>query len=115
MNNSPTFRIVITDYFKKQLKSLIKKDAKLIKNLEEELINFSKQKAIFIKSKIYKIRIGSQNKGKSGGYRAYLLLLEINNILAPVCIYSKKEKTNLSYEELAYSLEKTTSELENFL
>lgn len=115
MNNSPTYKIVITDYFKKQLKHLVKKDTKLIENLEDELTHFSKQKAIFIKSKVYKIRIGRQNKGKSAGYRAYLLLLEINNILAPVYIYSKNEKNNLTIEELTYSIEETYAELDFIL
>jgi len=115
MNSLPTYSIVMTDFFKKQLKKLVKKDEKLMENLKAELRNFSKQKAIFIESKVYKIRIRSKSKGKSGGYRAYVLLLEIEGLLAPVCIYSKNTQNSLSDEDLAYSLEETYAGLESIL
>ena len=51
------------------------------------------------------------NKGKSGGYRLYILIVEINNILAPICIYSKSDKSNLTYNELSDLLEKIKLEL----
>lgn len=65
------YKIVITDYFKKQLKRLVRKDAELKANLKWELINFSKEKAISIGSGVYKVRIAGHGKGKSGGYRPY--------------------------------------------
>ena len=115
MNNSPKYRVIITDYFSHQFKKLAKKDAKLIANLREALRNFSKHKAIFIGSKVYKIRIVGQGKGKSGGYRVYLLLLEINGVIAPVHIYSKNSTNTLTIKEITYSLQRTKEELVSFL
>lgn len=111
MTNSPMYKIVITDYFKKQLKKLVKKDDRLKKSLREELVNFNKEHAIPIGSGVYKIRIAGHGKGKSGGYRAYLLTIEVNGILAPLCIYAKNQKENLSFVELTWHVRKTKDEL----
>jgi hypothetical protein len=105
------YKIVITDYFKKQLKRLVKKDTGLKDNLKKELLGFHKRSAISIGSGVYKIRIAGQGKGKSGGYRSYVFILEVAGILAPVCIYSKNIKENLNYEELTWHLTKTKEEI----
>lgn len=94
MNSSPTYKIKITDYFKKQLKRLVKKN-----------------QAIPIGAGVYKMRLKGQNKGKSGGYRLYILIIETDGILVPIYIYAKNEKENLRYEELSLHLENTKSEL----
>ena len=111
MTNLPMYKIVITDYFKKQLKKLAKKDIGLKENLKKELLGFSTEKAISIGSGVYKIRIAGHGKGKSGGYRAYLFAIEVHSILAPICIYSKREQENLSLLELTRHLKKTKGEL----
>lgn len=90
---------------------MVKKDRKLKQKLKEELLGFNKQQAIAIGSGVYKIRIAAQGKGKSGGYRTYLLALEIEGILAPICLYAKNEKENLNYEEMTWHLNKTKEEL----
>jgi hypothetical protein len=105
------YSIIITDHFKKQLKRLVKKDNSLKENLKNELRGFDKQTAISIGSGVYKIRIAAHNKGKSGGYRSYLFTMEVEGILAPICIYSKNEKENLSYDELTWHLNRTKEEL----
>lgn len=105
------YKIVITDYFKKQLKKLVKKDVRLKQNLKDELVTFNKQKAISIGSGIYKVRVARQNQGKSGGYRAYLFVIETEGILTPICIYPKNQKENLTFEELTLHLKKTEEEL----
>ena len=105
------YKIVITDYFKKQLKRLVKKDKTLKGNLKAALLAFHKQTAISIGSGVYKIRIAGQNRGKSAGYRSYLFVMEVEGLLAPVCIYAKNEKGNLSYEELTRHLSKSKEEL----
>ena len=105
------YKIVITDYFKKQLKRLIKKDRRLKDQLKSELLGFDKQKSISIGSGVYKIRIARNGKGKSGGYRAYLFVMEIEGMLAPICIYAKNEKSNLGYVELKGHLDKSKAEL----
>jgi hypothetical protein len=115
MSNYPTYKIIITNYFKKQLKKLVKKDLKLKDNLKKELLEFSKNKAISIGANVYKVRIASQNKGKSGGYRAYFFVMEIEGILAPICIYAKNYRENLTYDELTIHLENMKTELMTLL
>ena len=53
---------LLTKHFKKQLKSLLKKDATLTKNLEEALTTFNAEFSTSIGKGIYKIRIKTQNK-----------------------------------------------------
>lgn len=105
------YKIVITNYFKKQLKKLAKKDLQLKQNVKQELTGFSKQKAISIGSGVYKIRIAARGKGKSGGYRAYLFVMEIEGVLSPISIYAKNQKENLTFEEMTWHLRKMKEEL----
>lgn len=109
------YKIAITGYFKKQLKRLVKKNRSLKGDLIEALKDFQKQTAISIGMGLFKIRLKSQNKGKSGGYRVYLFVMEIEGILAPICIYSKSEKENLTFEEAIYHLELVKQELQQLL
>lgn len=79
--------------------------------LGEELDTFSKNHAQFIGKKLYKIRVAGKGLGKSGGYRAVVLVMEINHILAPVCIYAKSERESISQEELDNHLAEVEREL----
>lgn len=115
MNSSPTYKIVITEYFKKQLKRLLKKNRSLKQIFIESLNSFKKETAISIGSGVYKIRLKGEGKGKSGGYRLYIFAMEIEGILTPICIYSKSEKENLTYRELSWHLERTKEELKALL
>lgn len=107
------YNIVITEYFKKQLKRLVKKNRKLKDNLIKTLKYFNKSQAICIGMGVYKIRIKGQNKGKSGGYRLYIFIVEIEGILSPVYIYPKNERENLKLNDLTLHLECIKNELEN--
>ncbi|MFH1284748.1 MAG: type II toxin-antitoxin system RelE/ParE family toxin [Candidatus Peregrinibacteria bacterium] len=109
------YKIVITEHFKKQLKRLVKKNDSLKEQLKITLLNFDKRIAISIGMGIFKLRLKSITKGKSGGYRLYIFLLEFEKILTPICIYSKNKKENLTSAELAKHLEETKIELELFL
>ena len=111
MSSSKTYKVIITEYFKKQLKRLIKKNRSLVEVLKKSLTNFHKERTISIGMGVYKMRLKGQSKGKSGGYRLYIFVMEIEGILTPVCIYPKNEKGNLTYGELAVHLEKIKQEL----
>lgn len=113
MNSFLMYKIIITNHLKKQLKRLLKKDHSLKENLRGALLNFNKSTSIPIGSGVYKIRIAREGKGKSGGYRAYLFVLELEGILAPICIYPKNEKEDLTYAELTHHLKKTKENLMN--
>lgn len=115
MNSLPIYNIIITEYFKKQLKRLIKKNRSLIETFKKDLLNFNKHQNISIGKGIYKMRIKGHSKGKSGGYRIYVFIMEIEDILTPICIYAKNEKENLSYSELTWHLDKTKEELAKLL
>jgi len=72
-----TYKIVITDYFKKQFKRIRKKDSQIKDVLVKGLESFSKTGSIHIGKGVYKMRLGGRGMGKSGGYRVYILVLEI--------------------------------------
>lgn len=115
MSSFPTYKIIVTEYFKKQLKRLLKKNRLLLNEFKNILLNFDKQQSVSIGMGVYKLRMKSQFKGKSGGYRLYIFVMETDGILAPICIYSKNEKDNLSYDELSWHLEKIKEELKQLL
>lgn len=71
----------------------------------------SKLRSQLVREGVYKIRIEAQGKGKSGGYRMYIFIMEIEGILSPICIYSKNEKENLTFQEMETHLEQTKVEL----
>lgn len=105
------YNVVITGHFKRQLKPLVKKDGGLKERLIATIKAFDPKHSIRIGKGVFKIRLASQNKGKSSGYRAYLFLVETDGILAPLSIYAKSDRENLSLAELANHLEKVQSEL----
>lgn len=115
MNSFPTYKSIVTEYFKKQLKRFLKKNRSLRQVFIDALHAFKKETAISIGNGVYKIRLKGQGKGKSGGYRLYIFVMEIEGILTPICIYSKNEKENLTYDELSWHLEKTKEELKELL
>ncbi len=111
MSSSPIYKVVVTNYFKKQLKRLLKKHRGLLDVFKNALNSFDKDQATSIGMGVYKVRLQGQGKGKSGGYRLYVFVMEIEGILTPICIYSKNEKENLTHIEMAIHLECTKREL----
>ena len=109
------YEVIVSNYFAKQVKQLSKKNQNLKETLKDTLYYFDKKMAISIGQGVYKIRIASNQKGKSGGYRLFVYVLEINKILTPIAIYAKNEKENLSLKEMCTHLEKVKNELLNFL
>ena len=86
------YEVLVSNYFAKQLKRLAKKNHKLKRNLRSALFDFNKDQAISIGHGVYKFRVSAENKGKSGGYRVYVYVVEINKILTPIAIYPKNKK-----------------------
>ena len=107
------YDIVITKYFKKRLKPLAKKDPSLKDRLKTTLSDFTKNRSTAVGRNIFKIRVKRQTKGKSGGYRLYIFLKEIDDVLSPVYIFAKSSKENITQEELTYHLNKVADELES--
>jgi mRNA-degrading endonuclease RelE of RelBE toxin-antitoxin system len=107
-----TYDVLITDHFKKQVKRLKKKDREIKEHLINGLKRFNKRSSVHIGKGIYKLRLGKANKGKSGGYRIYILIIEIDEVLVPICIHSKNETENLSMLDLTLHLENVKAELD---
>ncbi len=53
MNNYQMYKVVVTDYFKRQLKKLVKKDRGLKENLKKALLSFNREAAISIGFCVY--------------------------------------------------------------
>jgi len=106
-------RIVITNHLYCQLKRLKKKYPNVMEDLTKTLKDFNPKNEIHIGGSVYKIRVKSIdiNKGKAGGLRAYIYVCMYNDLVAPLTIYSKSEKENLSINELRYHFDKTSFEL----
>jgi len=109
------YKIVITAHFKKELKRLIRKNLSLKKELIKTLETFHKRTAVPIGMGLFKIRLKTQGKGKSGGYRVYIFIMEVEGILTPIFIYPKNEKESLTKDEIIYHLTKTKEELQKLL
>ncbi len=106
----PTYKVIVTEHFKKQLRALVKKNRPLKEALVNTLLAFNKDHEISIGHGVYKLRLAGHSKGKSGGYRLYVFIIESDGILTPLCIYSKNEKENLNKAELSYHLDKVKFE-----
>lgn len=109
------YEVLVSNYFAKQIKRLAKKNHQLKENLRTALFSFNKDQSISIGHGVYKFRVSAENKGKSGGYRVYVYVVEINKILTPIAIYSKNEKENLSFNEMSEHLAMVKTELSAFL
>lgn len=106
------YKIFISEYFKKELKVLGKKDLTLKTTLQNTLNQFHKEHVIAIGQSIYKVRLKKNGQGKSGGYRLYVLVLELNGILAPICIYAKNMSSLVSRKDLDRHVSVLLRELE---
>lgn len=109
--NSWAYKVYITKHFKRQVTKLAKHNPRLNKEIYGALFSFDKKLHISIGNYIYKIRLKSENHGKSGGYRMYAYVFETEKLLTPICIYSKKNKENITDSELNYHANKVLNEL----
>ena len=94
--------IIATPFFMKKVKKLKKKYINIaddLKKLNEILVSNPKS-GILLFENIYKIRlINSDIKSKRGGYRV-IYYLQTETKIYLLTIYSKKEKENISKNEI---------------
>jgi mRNA-degrading endonuclease RelE of RelBE toxin-antitoxin system len=99
-----SYKVELTDNFKKEAKKLIKKYASLREEIAELGKELSENPTMGtpIGNDVYKIRlsISSKNKGKSGGARVISFVKIINNTVYLLSIYSKGEKDSISDNEI---------------
>ena len=99
-----SYRIELTENFKKEAKRLIKKYA----SLRTEILELGKELAenpttgIQLGNDVYKIRLGvaSKNKGKAGGARVITFVKIIDETVYLLSIYSKGEIDSLTDNEI---------------
>jgi mRNA-degrading endonuclease RelE of RelBE toxin-antitoxin system len=99
-----SYKIELTDNFKKEAKKLIKKYASLraeIAELGKELAE-NPTTGTPLGNDVYKIRlaIASKNKGKSGGARVISFVKIINETVFLLSIYNKGEVDSLTDKEI---------------
>ena len=99
-----SYKILLTDNFKKEAKILSKKYSSLKIELAElfsELENHP-TKGIPLGNNVYKIRlaIASKNKGKSGGARILSFVKVLETAVLLFAIYSKGERESISQKEI---------------
>jgi mRNA-degrading endonuclease RelE of RelBE toxin-antitoxin system len=99
-----SYKIELTDNFKKEAKKLIKKYASLRKEIAElgkELAE-NPTTGTPLGNDVYKIRlaIASKNKGKSGGARVISFVKIIDETVFLLSIYSKGEVDSLTDKEI---------------
>ena len=105
-----SYKIELSEHFKKEAKRLIKKYPSLKKELAELFTELEDNPTLGIPlgNNVYKIRlaIASKSKGKSGGARiiSYLQINETSVLL--LSIYNKGDKNTISDKEIQGLLEK---------
>jgi mRNA-degrading endonuclease RelE of RelBE toxin-antitoxin system len=107
--------VVILNYFKRQLKPLVKKYRDLKDPMIETLDTFHPDLHDHIGNHLYKVRLStpSLRRGKSGAFRLILLLVELDDLLVPVTIYFKGDRESLLQKELNDHLQHVLFELDN--
>ena len=98
------YKIIPTEYFKKQVRELIK-DYPNIKRDLKELSRMLKEDPKCGKSlgkKVYKIRLKSSDipKGKRSGYRVITYVIDESKKVRLLTIYAKPRKANISDKEI---------------
>ena len=99
-----SYKIEITDNFKKEAKKLIKKYVSLRSELAELGQELSQNPTMGtpLGNDVYKIRlsISSKNKGKSGGARVISFVKIIDKTVYLLSIYSKGEQDSISDDQI---------------
>ena len=106
-------KIFFTEHFKHQLKKLQRKYPHVRDDILMMVKNLNSDIGIPIGHSIYKIRIKSSDlqKGKSGGFRAYLYCLKQRDLVVPLCIYAKSETESITESTLQYHFDQGLKEL----
>lgn len=98
------FNVVVTDVFKKHVKSIAKKHTSLKSDLEKLIVSLEENpvQGEPLGKDCYKIRmaITSKAKGKSGGSRVITCIKIIDKNAYLLAIYDKSSKENISDKEL---------------
>ena len=106
-------RTFLSEHFRRQLKWHIKKYPSLNDDISFALASFPTGNAISLGGGLYKIRLRSSDlpKGKSHAFRMIILFVSTEGILAPITIYSKSDRANISRRELKHHVDSVRAEI----
>ena len=98
------YRVYLADHFLRQLKRYVKKYRSLRDDLLLTLEHFHPETAQYLGAKLYKLRLRSRDlsKGKNKSFRLILFLVEMNNVVIPVTIYYKGDRSDVKEDEIEY-------------
>ena len=104
-----SYKIIPTDYFKKQVKQLLKNYPHLrqdLNALNSTLLENPKCGKALGK-KVYKIRLKSTDisKGKRSGYRVISYVMDDKEKIRLLTVYAKSRKANISDKEIVAILQ----------
>lgn len=107
------YQYIILPHFLRQLKPLTKKYHHLKEAVISCLQSFQKEQQAALGHGLYKVRLKSKDlpKGKSKSFRLIVYVIEVESLLAPVTIYFKGDKQDISKKELNDHLEMALVEL----
>jgi len=110
MNFLMNYKIIPTEYFKQQVRELIKAYPNIKKDLKE-LTSMLKENPKIGKplgKKVYKIRLKNTDlsRGKSGGYRVITYVIDEQQKIRILTIYAKPRKANITDKEIMAILQK---------
>jgi hypothetical protein len=99
-----SYKIELSDNFKKEAKKLLKKYPSFKTDLAElfDALAINPTLGISLGNEVYKIRlsIASKNKGKSGGARVISFVKIIHETVYLIAIYDKGDKESISDKEI---------------
>ncbi len=99
-----SYKVELTENFKKEAKKLISKYASLKQELKElgETLAENPTQGISLGNNVFKIRISisSKGKGKRGGARIISFVKIVDHTVYLLSIYSKGEKDTISDSEI---------------
>jgi mRNA-degrading endonuclease RelE of RelBE toxin-antitoxin system len=101
------YQSLFLPHFLRQLKPLLKKYPSVKEDIKRTLADFDTKLYPHLGRNVYKVRLGVTGlaRGKSKSLRLIVLVVEHHSLLAPVTIYFKGDKTNISFKELSDHLE----------
>jgi mRNA-degrading endonuclease RelE of RelBE toxin-antitoxin system len=99
-----SYKVVLSDNFKKEAKKLSKKYVSLKTDLANLFVELAENPIMGtnLGNNVYKIRIAStsKNKGKSGGARVMSYLKVVEDEVLLFSIYSKGDRDSISQKEI---------------
>lgn len=98
------YKIIPTEYFKQQVRELIKVYPNIRKDLKElsRMLKENPKAGKPLGKKVYKVRLKSSDigKGKRSGYRVITYVIDELQKIRILTIYAKPRKANISDKEI---------------